>query len=59
MQRFIDPCCEECAHSKKTPCDQFVECCLSGPLCHENEKCRAAREAIITRLAHSPAFREQ
>lgn len=59
MQRFIDHCCEECAHSKKTPCENFIECRLSGPLCHESESCRAAREAIITRFSHSPAFREQ
>jgi NADH-quinone oxidoreductase subunit F len=59
MERFIEHCCEECAHSPKTPCDKFVECRLSGPLCHESEACRAAREAIITRLAHSPSFREQ
>jgi NADH-quinone oxidoreductase subunit F len=59
MQKFIDHCCAECFHSPQTPCDKFVECSLSGPLCHENGACRAAREAIIARLAHSPAYREQ
>ncbi len=58
MKRFIDHCCDECGHTRKVPCTQFVECRLDGPLCHENEQCRAAREAIIIKFAHSPAFRE-
>lgn len=58
MHKFIEPCCSECTHGKKTPCEKFVECRLEGPLCHENEQCRAARRAIIDRYAHSPFFRE-
>ncbi len=56
MERFIDPCCEECFNSKDNPCEQFIECCLSGPLCHESEACAAKRKAIIERLAHSPGY---
>ncbi len=58
MEKFIDPCCAECFNSKEKPCDQFVECCLTGPLCHENEKCRQEREAIVDRYSHSAVFRE-
>lgn len=58
MERFIDPCCEKCFNSKEKPCDQFVECCLEGPLCHESEPCKKAREAITNKYSHSPHFRE-
>ncbi len=58
MEKFIDPCCEECFNSKEQKCDQFVECCLEGPLCHESESCRTAREAIVIKYSHSSAFRE-
>ncbi|MEW6308781.1 MAG: CCxxC motif-containing NuoF prefix domain-containing protein [Bacillota bacterium] len=59
MDKFSDPCCKACTHSRQTPCAQFVECCLSGPLCHNSVECRAAREGIVAKLAHSPAFRER
>lgn len=58
MERFIESCCGECTHTRSTPCDRFIECRLTGPLCHESSDCRAAREALIERFAHSPAFRE-
>ena len=58
MERFIDPCCEKCFNSKEKPCDQFVECCLEGPLCHENETCKKAREAITNKYSHSSHYRE-
>jgi hypothetical protein len=58
MERFIDPCCDKCFNSKEKPCDQFVECCLKGPLCHESEPCRKAREAITNKYSHSSQFRE-
>ncbi|MFO7951794.1 MAG: CCxxC motif-containing NuoF prefix domain-containing protein [Bacillota bacterium] len=59
MERFIDPCCEKCFNSKENPCEQFVECCLEGPLCHESESCKKMREAIIEKYVHNPAYREQ
>ena len=58
MKKFIDPCCPECFNSKENPCTQFIECCLAGPLCHENPACKEKREAIIQRLAHSPGYRD-
>lgn len=58
MEHFIDHCCEKCFNSKERPCDVFIECCLEGPLCHENEECKAAREAIINKYSHGSAFRE-
>lgn len=58
MEHFIDPCCEKCFNSKEKPCEQFVECCLEGPLCHENKTCKDARQAIVENYSHSPFLRE-
>ncbi|MGI6318861.1 MAG: hypothetical protein GX263_07945 [Firmicutes bacterium] len=56
MKRFIDHCCDKCFHSKENPCKLFIECCLSGPLCHDSDECSAKRKAIIERVAHSPGY---
>ncbi|MGI6097738.1 MAG: CCxxC motif-containing NuoF prefix domain-containing protein [Dethiobacteria bacterium] len=56
MERFIDPCCDKCTHSKETPCEQFIDCCLNGPLCHEDSICAEKRKAIIRKAARSPDF---
>lgn len=59
MERFIDPCCELCFHSKDKPCEKFVECRLSGPLCHEKEECAKKRKMIIEKYSYSSDFAEQ
>ncbi|HOL18383.1 MAG TPA: CCxxC motif-containing NuoF prefix domain-containing protein [Bacillota bacterium] len=56
MERFIDQCCAKCTHTKDSPCRDFVECCLNGPLCHEDPACAAARKAIIERVALNEKF---
>ncbi len=56
MERFIDPCCDKCVNSKIKPCENFVECRLSGPICHENKECTGKRQAIIEKYNHSPGF---
>lgn len=58
MERFSDHCCDKCFNSRENPCNQFIECCLSGPLCHEDAGCAAKRKAIIERLAHSAGYLE-
>lgn len=40
MKSFIEKCCEQCWHSPETPCEQFIACCIDGPLCHQDEKCK-------------------
>lgn len=40
MNSFLDKCCDICWHSKKNPCEQFVACCLEGPLCHHSDECK-------------------
>ncbi len=39
MKTFNEKCCEQCWHSSETPCDQFIACCIDGPLCHKDENC--------------------
>ncbi|HHW74802.1 MAG TPA: hypothetical protein GX744_06045 [Firmicutes bacterium] len=56
MKRFIDPCCEKCTHSKETPCQDFIECCTRGPICHESEACAAKRKAIIQKASLNEHF---
>lgn len=36
-------CCNQCWHSIEKPCPQLIECIFSGPLCHENNKCKESR----------------
>ena len=60
MEKFIDPCCPECFNSEKNPCTQFIECCLSGPLCHEDLVCKEKREAIIpVSYTHLDVYKRQ
>ena len=56
MKRFIDPCCEKCTHSNITPCQDFVECCTKGPICHESRACAAKRKAIIEKASLNEHF---
>ncbi len=58
MERFIEHCCEKCEHSVENPCAQFVECRLTGPLCHENSTCAEKRKAIIEKYSHSDGFQQ-
>jgi len=50
MEHFIDKCCNECWHSAEKPCDQFVSCCIEGPLCHQNHECEKKFKEINDRL---------
>ena len=48
---LMERCCEKCTHAPETPCRNYVACRSSGPLCHDDEACRAriakAREKTI------------
>ncbi len=59
MKRFLDKCCARCFHSNDNPCHQLIECCLRGPLCHEDETCSQMRQTIISNLAHSCEYVQQ
>ncbi len=56
MEKFIDHCCEKCTHTKDTPCKDFVECCVEGPICHDNDECTKMRKAIIEKVALDERF---
>lgn len=56
MERFIDRCCERCTHSKESPCKDFVECRVEGPLCHEDQACTKKRKAVIEKVALNEKF---
>lgn len=40
MNTFLEKCCDQCWHTNETPCEQFVACCMDGPLCHKDENCK-------------------
>ncbi len=45
---LLGRCCPRCTHTQKTPCERYVSCRQSGPLCHDDPTCRewfAARRA--------------
>ncbi len=56
MKEFADHCCKKCTHTKDNPCNNFVLCCLEGPVCHENESCIKKRKAIIDKVALNEQF---
>ncbi len=56
MERFIDPCCEKCIHTKDTPCKDFVDCCVEGPICHESQECAQKRKNITEKVALDENF---
>jgi hypothetical protein len=56
MERFIDQCCEKCTHSSRTPCKDFIRCCLEGPICHDDILCAEKRKAIVDKVALNEHF---
>jgi len=52
MKTFLDICCKECWHSAKNPCEQFVACCTTGPLCHHDDKCKNEIIELNKRLTY-------
>ena len=52
MKTFLDFCCSECWHTPENPCDQFIACCTSGPLCHHDDNCKKEYEELNKRLTY-------
>ncbi len=50
MQRLTDACCGKCTHAPAEPCVKYVECRTAGPLCHDDEDCRARRRGLLSRV---------
>ncbi|MDQ0286086.1 NADH-quinone oxidoreductase subunit F [Desulfofundulus luciae] len=47
MKSLMDKCCEKCFHSPASPCKDYIKCRRQGPLCHEDESCRAKYKAFL------------
>lgn len=52
MKNFDQLCCEKCWHTPQNPCEHFIQCCTEGPLCHNDEKCRAEISSLRKRLRY-------
>ncbi len=52
MKDFNQLCCEKCWHTKNTPCEQFIQCCTEGPLCHNDDKCEHEISSLRKRLKY-------
>lgn len=52
MKTFLDICCKECWHSAKNPCEQFIACCTTGPLCHHDDNCKSEIIELNKRLTY-------
>lgn len=52
MKSFIEKCCEQCWHSAETPCEQFIACCIDGPLCHQDIKCKEKFQKLNASLKY-------
>ncbi|MGQ9558673.1 MAG: NADH-quinone oxidoreductase subunit NuoF [Desulfurispora sp.] len=54
MQNIMDKCCDKCQHTPATPCKDYVLCRKQGPLCHEDENCRALRQKLLGQINLPP-----
>lgn len=53
MKTLMDKCCDKCQHTPQTPCKDYIKCRLEGPICHQDEACKAKRQNILAEL-HLP-----
>ncbi|MCG0277124.1 MAG: NADH-quinone oxidoreductase subunit NuoF [Thermanaeromonas sp.] len=54
----MDPCCERCFHTPASPCRDYIRCRTKGPLCHDDESCRAEIKARLEAI-HIPPDSEK
>ena len=47
---LMTPCCTRCLHTVATPCVDAVACVDHGPICHDDDACRALRAARLARV---------
>ncbi|MDQ7816069.1 MAG: NADH-ubiquinone oxidoreductase-F iron-sulfur binding region domain-containing protein [Melioribacteraceae bacterium] len=52
MKSYLEKCCEHCWHTNETPCEQFVACCIDGPLCHQDENCKKRFKELYESLRY-------
>ncbi|WP_027718649.1 NADH-quinone oxidoreductase subunit NuoF [Desulfovirgula thermocuniculi] len=58
MKSLMDPCCEKCFHTPASPCRDYIRCRTQGPLCHDDESCRAKHKAHLEAI-HLPPESEK
>lgn len=49
---LLDRCCEKCSHTLNNPCSNFIDCRITGPLCHDYEQCRELRTRRFEELRY-------
>ncbi|MHB1404244.1 MAG: NADH-quinone oxidoreductase subunit NuoF [Desulfitobacteriaceae bacterium] len=50
MKSLLEPCCERCTHTAQTPCKDYVRCLTEGPLCHDDENCKAEKQRLLAEI---------
>lgn len=48
----MDKCCSQCFHSPEKPCQDYVACKTSGPLCHSSEECKTKISTAIDKMIY-------
>jgi NADH:ubiquinone oxidoreductase subunit F (NADH-binding)/(2Fe-2S) ferredoxin/Pyruvate/2-oxoacid:ferredoxin oxidoreductase delta subunit len=49
MKNILDKCCSKCHHSSEKPCPDYIQCRISGPLCHDDEECKNKKAALLAK----------
>ncbi|MBX3008169.1 MAG: 4Fe-4S binding protein [Melioribacteraceae bacterium] len=52
MNSFIEKCCAQCWHTDEKPCEQFIACCIDGPLCHQDATCKSKFQELNSTLKY-------
>lgn len=52
MNSFIEKCCAQCWHTDEKPCEQFIACCIDGPLCHQDANCKSKFQELNSTLKY-------
>ncbi len=47
---LIAPCCDRCTHRPGSPCRDLIKCISEGPVCHDSESCRKARQSLLAKV---------
>jgi len=48
--KLSEKCCDKCWHTPAKPCSKLIACLTEGPLCHDDEACRAKKQMAVSIL---------
>lgn len=54
MESLMDKCCTQCRHTPATPCSDYVNCRVEGPLCHDDPECKNKRREFLDHIVTKP-----